>query len=62
VGTCCIARELCSVLCGDLFWWDEGGRQVQEGGTYIYIERERERKREERPYSLCCTAETNTTL
>ena len=47
------------MLCDNLEGWDrEGGREVQEGedmGRYIYI------------YiyiadSLCCTAETNTTL
>ena len=42
------------MLCDDLEEWDrEGGRQAQEGGDmgiYVYI------------YSLCYTAETNTTL
>ena len=45
------------MLCDDLEGWDrERGREAQEGGevgiyVYIYI-----------ADSLCCTAETNTTL
>ena len=41
------------MLCDDLEGWDgEGGREAQEGGDIcIHI-----------ADSLCCTAETNTTL
>ena len=40
------------VICDDLDGWDGGGREVQEGGDIcIQI-----------AGSLCCTAETNTTL
>ena len=46
-------KELSSVLCDDLGGWDQGaGKGTLEGGVV----------RVPMVYSLCCTAETNTTL
>ena len=52
MGSCCVDKELSSVLCDHLEGWDGGEGRSKKVGIYVHFTAD----------SRCCTAETNTTL